>query len=353
MIKSSFISTMSRELERRAAVLESLRAGRTASEIISFFGYGKSFVYNIRKDFETAEDKDDVTAERKPHKRRSDSKRSEEFLADMKATIDEDPSKTMGQLAKEMHVGKSTIHRAVHEDLCYQSFVLRRRQLLTEATKESRRVKAQALVSDLKNHSAGMLRFFSDEKNFIQDRKVNRQNDRWLCEDPSDVPTVMHSKFPASVMVLGVVSSEGHVMPPYFFPKGLRISADDYINVLSTVVKPWMDEVASGREYVFQQDSAPAHKARKTQAWCYENLPYHWSPDLWPPSSPDCNPLDYFVWSVVEAGVNKTAHNTVGELKATIVEEMEELDRRALVRACSSFRPRLEQVIKAEGGFFE
>ena len=99
MIKSSFISTMSRELERRAAVLESLRVGRTASEIISFFGYGKSFVYNIRKDFETAEDKNDVTAERKPHKRQSDSKRSDEFLADMKATIDEDPSKTMGQLA--------------------------------------------------------------------------------------------------------------------------------------------------------------------------------------------------------------------------------------------------------------
>ena len=148
---------------------------------------------------------------------------------------------------------------------------------------------------------------------------MNRQNDRWLCEDPSDVPTVMHRKFPASVMVLGVVSSEGHVMPPYFFPKGLRISADDYINVLSTVVKPWMDEVASGREYVFQQDSAPAYKARKTQAWCYQNLPYHWSPDLWPPSSPDCNPLDYFVWSVVEAGVNKTAHNTVGDLKAAIV----------------------------------
>ena len=70
---------MSRELERQAAVLESLRAGRTASEIISFFGYGKSFVYNIRKDFETAEDNEDVTAERKPHKRRSDSKRSEEF----------------------------------------------------------------------------------------------------------------------------------------------------------------------------------------------------------------------------------------------------------------------------------
>ncbi|QQP38391.1 Hypothetical protein FKW44_018955 [Caligus rogercresseyi] len=38
----------------------------------------------------------------------------------------------------------------------------------------------------------------------------------------------------------------------------------------------------------------PPHKSRETQAWLLENLPYHWSPDLWPPSSPDCNPLDYF-----------------------------------------------------------
>ena len=59
------------------------------------------------------------------------------------------------------------------------------------------------------------------------------------------------------------------------------------------------------------------------------------------------------MWSVVEARVNKTAHNTVGDLKAAIVEEIEEMDRRALVRTCSSFRPCLEQFIKAEGGFIK
>ena len=45
-------------------------------------------------------------------------------MAEVKATIDEDPSKSMSQLAKEFNVGKATIHRAVHNDLGYQSFVL-------------------------------------------------------------------------------------------------------------------------------------------------------------------------------------------------------------------------------------
>lgn len=350
---NSNFSIMSRELERRAAVLEGLRAGRTATEVIAFFGYSKSFVYNIRKDYEAAPDKDQVTAERKPHKRRSDSKRSEDFLEELKTNIAEDPGQSMRHLAQKMDVASSTIHRSVHQDLGFQSFVLRRRQLLTEATRENRKVKAQALLNDLRRNSAGLLRFFSDEKNFIQDRKVNRQNDRWLCEDPADVPTVMHSKHPASVMVLGVVSSDGDVMPPHFFEKGLRLNADAYIDVLDSVVKPWMDQVANGRDYVFQQDSAPAHKARKTQAWCYENFPHHWSPDLWPPSSPDCNPLDYYVWSVVEAGVNSKPHSTLGALRSSVVQEMGQIDRGTLAKACSSFRRRLEAVVEAQGGHFE
>ena len=84
-----------------------------------------------------------------------------------------------------------------------------------------------------------MLWFYSDEKNFNQDQKINRQSDRWLCANPSDVPYVMHTKFSATVVVLGVVSNEGHVMPPHFFPQKLRVNAAAYIEVLEAVVKPW------------------------------------------------------------------------------------------------------------------
>jgi len=82
-----------------------------------------------------------------------------------------------------------------------------------------------------------MLWFYSDEKNFDQDQKVNRRNDR-LCADPSEVPHVMHTKLPATVMVLEVVSNERHVMPSHFFPQGLRVNATAYIAVLEAVVKP-------------------------------------------------------------------------------------------------------------------
>ena len=75
----------------------------------------------------------------------------------------------------------------------------------------------------------------------------------------------MHTKYPATLIVFGVACNEGHFMPPHFFPQGLKINAAAYINVLKTVVKPWIDGICNDRPYVFQQDSAPSNKAMVTQ----------------------------------------------------------------------------------------
>ena len=69
-------------------------------------------------------------------------------------------------------------------------------------------------------------------------------------------------KFPATVMVFSVVSSEGHIIPPHIFEIGLKVNTKVYLDVLNSVVIPWRNQVSH-----------------------------------WPPSSLDLNPLDYFVWS--------------------------------------------------------
>ncbi|CAB3226072.1 unnamed protein product [Arctia plantaginis] len=154
-------------------------------------------------------------------------------------------------------------------------------------------------------------------------------------------------------MVLGVVSNEGHVMPPHFFSHGLRVNAAAYTEGLKTVVKPWIDRVRGERPYVFQQDSAPSHKAMTTQDCMSENLHDHITPNLWPPSSPDLNPLDFYVWGVVERDTSKHPHNTLESLKATITRVMTQMNKDHLLRACRRFRQRIEAVIAAEGDFIE
>ena len=157
----------------------------------------------------------------------------------------------------------------------------------------------------------------------------------------------------ATVMVFGVISSEGHTMPPHIFKVCLKVSTKVYLDVLKIVVIPWCNQVAGGRPWVWQQDLAPAHKSKETQAWlqkeCYDFVLF----SHWPPSSPDLNPLDYFIWSYVENITNMTSHNTKASLIAGIHQVFIELPPALVEKECSQFRICIEAVIEAEGSYIE
>ena len=175
----------------------------------------------------------------------------------------------------------------------------------------------------------------------------------WIATNNRDVPRVMKTKFPVTIMVFGVVSSEGHIMPPHIFEVGLKVNTKVYLDVLKSVVIPWCNQVAGGRPWVWQSDSAPDHKSKETQAWlqkeCYDFVPISY----WPPSSPDLNPLDYFVWSYVENITNMTSHNTKSSLIAAIHRVFSKLPPALVEKASSQFRIRIEAVIEAEGAYIE
>ena len=65
----------------------------------------------------------------------------------------------------------------------------------------------------------------------------------WIATNNRDVPRVMKTKFPATVMVFGVVSSEGHIMPPHVLEVGLRVNTKVYLDVLKSVVILWCNKV--------------------------------------------------------------------------------------------------------------
>ena len=69
----------------------------------------------------------------------------------------------------------------------------------------------------------------------------------WIATNNGDMPRVMKTKFPAMVMVFGVVSSEGHIMPPHIFEVGLKVNTKVYLDVLKSVVISWCNQVAGGR----------------------------------------------------------------------------------------------------------
>ncbi|QQP53248.1 Transposable element tcb2 transposase, partial [Caligus rogercresseyi] len=164
--------------------------------------------------------------------------------------------------------------------------------------------------------------FFCDEKIFTLDKKRNRQNDRWICREASEVLMVFRTKNPAAVMVLGVISSEGHVMPPHFFEPKQKVNQEVYL-------EPWIDTVASGRKYTFQQDSAPAHKAKTVQAWLKENI------------------------STLVTTTCRGSWRGGPAFKSSITSVAMSLEAAEVSRSVRAFRSRVETVVEAGGGHIE
>ena len=131
----------------------------------------------------------------------------------------------------------------------------------------------------------------------------------WIATNNRDVPRVMKTKFPATVMVFGVVSSEGHIMPPYIFKVGLKVNTKVYLDTEEcgdplVQLGGWWQTlgVAAGLSI--------GPQVQETQAWlqkeCYNFVPFshcppppptwtHWTTSFghtsrtsptWPPTTP-------------------------------------------------------------------
>ena len=348
------------ERDRRCAVLQFLvhtNFNATNSTISNSLGIPNQTVSDIRKALKESGDVKEVLERKSKSKEDARKVRDPAFIAKVQNMIDVDPTMSCRRISAELNTSPFTVNQTIKEDLKCKSYRRQTGQLLTEATKERRVLKSLRLLNKLKSpKQPGMLWFFSDEKNFTQDQVHNRQNNRWIAVNNQDVPKVMKTKFAKTVMVFGVISSEGDIMPPHIFESGLKVNTKVYLEVMEQVVVPWCNQVANGRPWVWQQDSAPAHKAKKTQEWLADpiNRVYDFVPfSHWPPSSPDCNPCDYFLWSRLEVMTNRTSHNTKDSLIAAIKAAFRDIPAAQIKNACARFRSRLEKVVAAEGGYFE
>ena len=153
-------------------------------------------------------------------------------------------------------------------------------------------------------------------------------------------------------MTICVVSSEGDVFTHFFAPQE-KVNAEVYFRVLENKILPWMNDKATGKNNLLQQDSAPAHAAKRTINLLKRSNVRFWEKDLWSSNSPDLNPLDYYFWARIEAKVCARPHSSIIILKKDIMKSVASLERAEIIRAASKFRQRLEAVIQAEGGYIE
>jgi len=77
------------------------------------------------------------------------------------------------------------------------------------------------------------------------------------------------------------------------------------------------------------------------------------SPDLWPPNSPDLNPVDYRIWGLTQEHVYKTAVPNVSQLKQRLIDAWSSLSQDVIDDAIDQRQVRLRACVKAKGRHFQ
>lgn len=261
------------------------------------------------------------------------------------------------EISMETGLAQSSVVRIIHQDLKLKCLKRRRAQELNVANRQSRLVRARKL---LRQYSADDVSFiwFTDEKIFSVAAPKNQQTNRLYVPKTSRKRDVAadrllstRSTFSASIMVSVGVSKLGCTRLIFVDP-GVKVNGAYYRDVVLPQLLSDMKN-SSGEYFIFQQDSAPAHRARDTIALLQREVPAFISPDVWPPNSPDLNPVDYKIWSVMQHRVYRKKIQDVEDLRGRLIEVWAGLEQTIIDGAIEQWRRRLRACIAAKGGHFE
>ena len=112
-----------------------------------------------------------------------------------------------------------------------------------------------------------------------------------------------------------------------------------------------------GRVFVFQQDGAPAHRARDTVSFLERETPDFIPPTLLPPNSPDLNPVDYSIIMECAAGEGLPLQNSqrrrTRNASTRLINEWARFDQSIVDAAIGQWRRRLSACVRVSGAHFE
>lgn len=340
--------------ENRIAVIALYKVGKEPADIfdtLKKLGISRMFVYRTIQRYTETMSVDDRERSGRPR-----SIRTNQAVNAVKARIRRNPIRKQKILSREMRIPPRTLSRIIKQDLGLGAYRRYTGHTLNQVLKQKRVERSKQLLlryADKKHRKI----LFTDEKIFTIEEHYNKQNDRVYAHSSKEasevVAKVQRGHHPAYVMVWWGVSYQG-VTKLHFCEKGVKTSAKVYQDtVLEAVVKPLNNTLFKNEVWTFQQDSAPGHKARTTQIWLEQNVPDFIKADDWPSASPDLNPLDYKLWSVLEDMACSKRHPNIESLKKSLEAAVTKFPMETVRKSIDEWPDRLKACVKAKGGHFE
>lgn len=151
--------------------------------------------------------------------------------------------------------------------------------------------------------------------------------------------------------------SKLYIMDRDFESKKHGCSANSYIEVLDAELDPIFESFGDEKEaYMFMQDNASIHTARKVKAWFAERgITYITD---WPPYSPDLNPIEHIWWHLEcrlcemfpEVAADKSeSEYSRQRLESCLQSAFDTLDKSLFDKLYESMPRRIEACIAAKG----
>lgn len=257
-------------------------------------------------------------------------------------------------------ISRSSVRRIVKKDLSLKTYKRVVAQKLNEQCKLKRLQRCQQLLQRFPTERSVRSIWFTDEKLFSVATPVNSQNDRVYStvtlKRNVETENLIRQRehFSRNIMVSVGVSRMGKTRIVFIEP-GAKVNSHYYCqHVLEDGLLPDIRARCLHHNWTLQQDGAPSHTAKNTITFLQQENIAFVEPTMWPPNSPDLNPVDYAVWGALQQRVyQRRTFNSVEQLKLAIIDEWGKLSQRFIDRSINEWRRRLELVVEKKGGHIE
>lgn len=270
--------------------------------------------------------------------------------------------KSPQEIAPLIGISRSSVKRLVKRR-GYKQFKRMKTPRMTETTSQRRTERAGRLADRFESNPRLIEKCaFQDEKDFPLEVPLNPQNDRvYFKGDKKDVPeeNLCHQSNRQSkkVMVSACLTWNGPTPPFFVNDSGMKVNAVFYKKHLEKKLIPSVEKLFSHKQWIFLQDSAPSHGSNLVQGYMNERLRKRFVKKTdWPPSSPDCNPLDFYFWDAVKAEVYRGRLNNPFENEEELKRKIKSVwkkvgsNREIIRKALKEFLPRARTVHENNGG---
>ena len=285
-------------------------------------------------------------------------KKNEELVQDLILSQEDQPGThySKREIADLTDIPKSSVDRIANRDMDVQGFRKIKGQKLDKVNRIKRVARSKRLLWKLTKANIERT-FFSDKKLFKLQTPMNTQNNRVYGKrgkknEISDARLyVKRRAFPKSIMIWAAASKQGKTSVHFVEPRE-RINGVYYCTKILKKFIPKMRKMCPN--FIFHQDGARAHTSAYSLSFIRQRVPEFLEPEMWPPHSPDLNPLDYCLWSYVETAIHK--HRNVDDfeqLKREIVRAWNAIPQEVVDNTIDAFRKRLRRCIKVNGGHIE